>query len=143
MFPIIVSDLWGQYFERFAAEATTSRYLKRWAEQTWSQYKGVSSRAILRSLRGHPQIFEGIRQRASYSQIAESIRQGWEEKATLASAEGTRPSMPMDRARALWTAKCAVNKRPRENRRACSDSLQSCSASLQSYSAVMRKHLDI
>ena len=76
VFPISVSGLWGQYFEKFDPLAVTSKYFSKWAENPESNYYGMISY--------YRRAGEGD------VEIAQRIRDGWSEKGLIASAEGTR-----------------------------------------------------
>ena len=76
VFPISVSGLWQQYFEKFDPVATTLKYYDNWAENPNSSYFNMIS--------------QYRRAGESDLQIAQRIRDGWSQKGLVAKAEGTR-----------------------------------------------------
>ena len=75
-FPISVSGVWSQYFDKFDSERTIAQYYTRWADNSCSKYY-----AFICQLRS-----EGV----SDIDIAGRIKRMWSDAGELASALGTR-----------------------------------------------------
>ena len=76
MFPISVSGVWAQYFERFDADAIVSRYFVGWATRGDSKY--------------YEQIQHLRRCGLEDAVIGDRIKADWTANGALASARGTR-----------------------------------------------------